>query len=789
MGTPGLRLQLSPLLLLLLLLPGPSPAWAQEDHEVEGDDDLPALAFPLKEDNQADLVPQQAPAAAAFYHSNKVGAGPRPPGTDSQPGRSELPLLGDDVIQDKGSSLVRCSSSEPWGGGSFSALGSRGLLDRRQIPQPTSAHGSATLCPPGLILTPIISILTAALKHAPSLLSHCHPLLQAFIRSYLDDYRSRWLCLLASLASSLLQDAFLSLLSPTSSPCLRCLLRSLPPWASRQALKLPHVDYIEEDAFVFAQSIPWNLDRIVLAPSRSEEYSPPNKGDQVEVYLLDTSLQSGHREIEGKVTVADFEDVPDEDGAQFHSQASKCESHGTHVAGVLSGRDAGVARAAAVRSVRVLNCQGKGTVSGTARGLEFIRRTQLVQPYSPLIVLLPFAGGHSRTLNAACRLLVRSGAAVIAAAGNYRDDACSYSPASEPEVITVGATNAQDQPAALGALGTNFGRCVDLFAPGEDIIGASSDCGTCFTSQSGTSQAAAHVAGIASMLLNAEPSLTVPELRQRLIHFSVKNAINEAWFPEDQRLLTPNLVARLPSRLGAEEQLYCRTVWSRNSGPMRTAIATAHCSWNEEMLSCSSFSKSGKRRGERMELRGGRKECLAFSAFGGHRVYAIARCCILPRAQCHVQASDQRKDSGEVRARCDEESHVVTGCMSHSQMEEFGDQVKPIMRSQRGHSQCVSRREMNLHASCCHALDLECRVKEQVKKEDHLEKVTVACEEGWTLTGCSAYSPGPHTLGTYPVDNTCLVRSHVGSRGGRPTAAIVICCRKRPLPADQKNSQ
>uniref|UniRef100_F7GJD7 Proprotein convertase subtilisin/kexin type 9 n=1 Tax=Monodelphis domestica TaxID=13616 RepID=F7GJD7_MONDO len=555
------------------------------------------------------------------------------------------------------------------------------------------------------------------------------------------------------------------------------------------ALKLPHVDYIEEDAFVFAQSIPWNLDRIVLAPSRSEEYSPPNKGDQVEVYLLDTSLQSGHREIEGKVTVADFEDVPDEDGAQFHSQASKCESHGTHVAGVLSGRDAGVARAAAVRSVRVLNCQGKGTVSGTARGLEFIRRTQLVQPYSPLIVLLPFAGGHSRTLNAACRLLVRSGAAVIAAAGNYRDDACSYSPASEPEVITVGATNAQDQPAALGALGTNFGRCVDLFAPGEDIIGASSDCGTCFTSQSGTSQAAAHVAGIASMLLNAEPSLTVPELRQRLIHFSVKNAINEAWFPEDQRLLTPNLVARLPSRLGAEEQLYCRTVWSRNSGPMRTAIATAHCSWNEEMLSCSSFSKSGKRRGERMELRGGRKECLAFSAFGGHRVYAIARCCILPRAQCHVQASDQRKDSGEVRARCDEESHVVTGCMSHSQMEEFGDQVKPIMRSQHGHSQCVSRREMNLHASCCHAPDLECRVKEQVKKEDHLEKVTVACEEGWTLTGCSAYSPGPHTLGAYPVDNTCLVRSHVGSRGGRPTAAIVICCRKRPLPADQKNSQ
>ncbi|XP_072505696.1 proprotein convertase subtilisin/kexin type 9 isoform X2 [Notamacropus eugenii] len=554
------------------------------------------------------------------------------------------------------------------------------------------------------------------------------------------------------------------------------------------ALRLPHVDYIEEDAFVFAQSIPWNLDRIVLAPHRSEEYSPPNQGDRVEVYLLDTSIQSGHREIEGKVTVTDFENVPEEDGTRFHRQASKCDSHGTHLAGVVSGRDAGVAKGSSVRSLRVLNCQGKGTVSGTLIGLEFIRMTQIAQPYSPLVVLLPFAGGYSHILNTACRLMVRMGVVMIAAAGNYKDDACLYSPASEPEVITVGATNSHDQPIAMGALGTNFGRCVDLFAPGEDIIGASSDCSTCFTSQSGTSQAAAHVAGIAAMLLSAEPSLTLSELRQRLIRFSIKNVINEAWFPEDQRLLTPNLVAGLPSSLKAEEQLYCRTVWSSNSGPTRTAIAMARCSGNEEMLSCSSFSKSGKRRGERMEVREGRKECLAYNAFGGQGVYAIARCCVLPRAQCHVQAAHQGEGAGEVRARCDEESHVVTGCTSHAQREEFGDRVKPIMKSQHGHSQCLSRGEMTLHASCCHAPDLECRVKEHEPKGP-TEKVTVACEEGWTLTGCSAYSPGPNTLGAYPVDNTCLVQSHTGSRGGLPAAAIVICCKNRQLPRDQQNPQ
>ncbi|KFM13055.1 Proprotein convertase subtilisin/kexin type 9, partial [Aptenodytes forsteri] len=227
-------------------------------------------------------------------------------------------------------------------------------------------------------------------------------------------------------------------------------------------------------------------------------------------------------------------------------QASKCDSHGTHMAGVLSGRDAGVATGANVRSLRVLNCQGKGTVSGTLIGLEFIKATLEAQPYAPLVVLLPFAGAYSRVLNAGCRRMAQMGVVVVAAAGNYKDDACLYSPASEPEVITVGATNSEDQPASIGTLGTNFGRCVDLFAPGDDIIGASSDCSTCFTAQSGTSQAAAHVAGITAMLLSAEPQLSLAELRQRLLHFATKNVMDTAWFPEEQRLQTPNSVAGLP---------------------------------------------------------------------------------------------------------------------------------------------------------------------------------------------------------------------------------------------------
>ncbi|XP_004869693.1 proprotein convertase subtilisin/kexin type 9 isoform X2 [Heterocephalus glaber] len=477
------------------------------------------------------------------------------------------------------------------------------------------------------------------------------------------------------------------------------------------ALRLPHVEYIEEDSSVFAQSVPWNLERVLPERYQAEEYSAPSGGGLVEVYLLDTSIQSGHREVQGRVTVTDFESVPEEDGTRFYRQASKCDSHGTHLAGVVSGRDAGVAKGASLRSLRVLNCQGKGTVSSTLIGLEFIRKSQLAQPVGPLVVLLPLVGGYSRTLNAACRHLARAGVVLVAAAGNFRDDACLYSPASAPEVITVGATNAQDQPVTLGTLGTNFGRCVDLFAPGEDIIGASSDCSTCFVSQSGTSQAAAHVAGIAAMMLTAEPELILAELRQRLIHFSAKDVINEAWFPEDQRVLTPNLVATLPpSTHGAGGQLLCRTVWSAHSGPTRTATAVAHCTPGEELLSCSSFSRSGKRRGERIEVRGDRRVCLAHNAFGGEGVYAVARCCLLPRANCSIHTAPAGAGM-EPSVHCHEQDHVLTGCSAHWEAEDFGAHRQPVPRP-RGPGQCVGPREASVHASCCQAPGLECKVKE-----------------------------------------------------------------------------
>ncbi|XP_016155530.1 PREDICTED: LOW QUALITY PROTEIN: proprotein convertase subtilisin/kexin type 9 [Ficedula albicollis] len=586
------------------------------------------------------------------------------------------------------------------------------------------------------------------------------------------------------------------------------------------ALRLPHVKYIEEDAYVFAQSIPWNLGRIVPPQPSSGAYSPPNKGDLVEIYLLDTSVQSTHREIEGKVTVTGFESIPEEDGTHFHRQASKCDSHGTHVAGVLSGRDAGVATGANIRSLRVLNCQGKGTVSGTLMALEFISRALQARPNAPPVVLLPLAGGRSPALNAGCRSTARMGAVVVAAAGNYKDDACLYSPASEPEVITVGATDSEDHPASIGTLGTNFGRCVDLFAPGDDIVGASSDCSTCFTARSGTSQAAAHVAGIAAVLLSAEPQLSLAELRQRLLLFSTKNAMDTAWIPAEQRLQTPNSVAGLPARLRAGVTVGYTvdiTVGDTEGDTVGMTVRVTVVATDKD----------------------GQKQCVAHGAFRGQGVYAIARCCTWPRAECRISASSPAAEGAE----CSPGEHVLTGntqhaglhtsepdgqgcffqknagiweervggvagvagkgytccvlewgrlrallghpwhqrvhwdaavcpvpvsplpragCSFHSPSVVLGAGGRPVVGQGRGPSRCASRTGVMAHALCCPAASLECQLKEHTALEPE-EKVTVSCGDGWTLAGCNAVSQRPGSLGAYALHSSCVAAALPGS--------------------------
>ncbi|XP_069843728.1 proprotein convertase subtilisin/kexin type 9-like [Dipodomys merriami] len=388
-------------------------------------------------------------------------------------------------------------------------------------------------------------------------------------------------------------------------------------------LRLREVTYIEEDSFAFGQSVMWG--RNVISPQwnyyhnvlwNMRRISPEwiqlyslnhhNQDDPVEVYLLDTSIQTNHREIKGRIIISNFERVPEEVWLSTHAprtQDGNCESHGTHLAALVNGQSVGVAKDINIHSLRVLNCKGKGTVSGIVMGLEFLWKKLVSNPSKRMVVLLPLVSGYSQSINSACTLLARAGAVLVAAAGNFQRDACAYSPASSPEVITVGAIDSQDQPLIQGPLGTNYGSCVDIFAPGKRIVSASKDCNVCYVTQSGTSQAAAHVAGLAALLLTAQPNLTVAELRQRLIHYAISNTINDTWFPEAERFKTPNLLAALPPHTQETGgQLFCRTVWSASWSPRLTHAAEAHCDPEEELLGCSSFSQSGKRQGERVRV-------------------------------------------------------------------------------------------------------------------------------------------------------------------------------------------
>ncbi|XP_022607121.1 proprotein convertase subtilisin/kexin type 9 [Seriola dumerili] len=564
---------------------------------------------------------------------------------------------------------------------------------------------------------------------------------------------------------------FLLEILQTYSGAVRGFLVKMSSDVLHLAVKLPHVHYIEEDSSIFAQSAPWNLQRLLQPHGGASEngtYRPPNDGGMAEVYLMDGSVQSSHREVEGRVLITDFNNIPEEDGVRVHRQASQCDSHGTHIAGVVSGSDSGVARGAGVNLVRVLNCQGKGTVSGALAGMEYIQATLQSRPVDAVVVLLPFIGGFSQSLNAACRNMVASGAVVIAAAGNYRDDACLYSPASEPEVITVGAVNAADQLMSQGAGGTNFGRCVDLFAPGDDIVSASSDCNTCFTTRSGTSQAAAHAAGVAAVILSSNQNTSPVQVLQKMLHYSISNTINLFPLSDTHRLTTANLVAAMPpANSTTNVELLCRSVWSERSGVASTNRAVSRCRQGEEMMGCSSFAPDGVHVGETIAVNGERMECVAYNRPGGEGVYAVARCCVIGGLRCQAHASPEPGRDAE----CVGPRTHLTGCTSRSPAE-VSSNSRPHLGDRR---RCVVKDGVTSHAVCCHAPSLECHLLENMSADK--DQVEVSCPSDWTLTDCNAVSQGSALLGPVAKGNSCHVRSATGADG---VAGIAVCCRVRP---------
>ncbi|KAH0618577.1 hypothetical protein JD844_017925 [Phrynosoma platyrhinos] len=126
----------------------------------------------------------------------------------------------------------------------------------------------------------------------------------------------------------------------------------------------------------------------------------------------------------------------------------------------------------------------------------------------------------------------------------------------------------------------------------------------------------------------------------------------------------------------------------------------------------------------------------------------------------------------------------LAGCSSHSLAGDFSGNIRPVLKTENNFDRCIGQPGAAVHASCCHAPSLECKVQEYSSLE-HTGKIMVTCDGGWTLTGCNAQSHGSHPLGAYSVDNTCVVMS---SPGSHRTAAVAICCRKRLLETEKHSS-
>ncbi|MFM7776366.1 MAG: S8 family serine peptidase, partial [Actinomycetota bacterium] len=245
----------------------------------------------------------------------------------------------------------------------------------------------------------------------------------------------------------------------------------LPDVAAAALKRLPTVLTLEKDAPVELSNIQltqaptasWGLDRIdqrePLGSTSSYGYRSGGKG--ATVYVLDTGV-APHDDFQGRLSNSGFSAISDGNGPV------DCHGHGTHVAGTAAGTKYGVAKFANIVSVRVLNCSGSGMFSQVIAGMEWILSPENPNPKTQAVVNMSIGGSGSNSIDAGVTKLTNSGIVVVAAAGNERTDACTRSPARAPSAITVGATERNDARASY----SNFGPCVDIFAPGSGITSA-----------------------------------------------------------------------------------------------------------------------------------------------------------------------------------------------------------------------------------------------------------------------------------------------------------------------------
>lgn len=301
---------------------------------------------------------------------------------------------------------------------------------------------------------------------------------------------------------------------------------------ARRVAADPSVAYVQQDRTVHAladQVNPpsWGLDRIDQ-PDRPLDgrYSPAAMATIVHAYVIDSGVRVTHSDLGGRATLGI--------NTTGDGNNNDCYGHGTHLAGTVGGNRYGVAKGVQLVSVKVLNCAGSGTTAGVIAGIDWVTAVAV----RPAVAVLSLGSAANPALDDAVRRSIASGVTYVVASGNNNANACNFSPARVPEAITVNATDSLDNRASF----SNFGSCTDMFAPGVNITSTWATSDTATNTLSGTSMAAAHVAGMVAQWLAVRPNSRAMEVRDLVTSQSVIGKVLNVGFG------SPNVIA-LAARL------------------------------------------------------------------------------------------------------------------------------------------------------------------------------------------------------------------------------------------------
>lgn len=280
--------------------------------------------------------------------------------------------------------------------------------------------------------------------------------------------------------------------------------------------KNPQVLSVESDTVMkidaTTQSNPdWGLDRIdQKALPLNSAYSYLQTGSGTTAYIVYTGILSTHQQFSGRV-LAGYTAISDGNGT------TDCNGHGTHVAGTVGGSTYGVAKNVSLVPIRILGCDGSGASSNVIAGLDWI----LKNGKKPAVVNMSLGGDANTSLDSAVENLFNNGYVMVVAAGNSNADACSSSPARVSKALMVAATDSTDTRASY----SNYGSCVDIFAPGSQINSSWIGSNTATKVLNGTSMATPHVVGVVAEMLQSTPTATPQTISTNLLNQASSNVV------------------------------------------------------------------------------------------------------------------------------------------------------------------------------------------------------------------------------------------------------------------------